>query len=1172
MARRESARVRSVPLGNIRTIARRFTAPIFAGVELDDDTVALLQGQPLELIQYVFAHAPVRRTRLLGRPFPTTLRRMRPEWTVPPTDNELCELKWHGASFLAYAQPLNGWIKAKNDFERAFLVGDLEIAKQSLAIARAANGLSMWDLSASFLVEQSLNGLEGNRRLLRAHEKNASIWAKLFLLFLSFRAEPSFTVAEYRELLDGLIPVDPDAPADRNQIARHAWFWLVPQSRDSATSHADTLHRESYHALIDRLWIWTTVAERLVVSSFASLNPDLRALIMSIASTIKSERLQFLSALIAPARPTVGSFDQELFTVLDHYSTGRYGEAQSGALVLLERRPTVLEPYELVAKTALRLDCPLPTPFPADAVASEILTLVSAVVSRTDTTCSAIQQLYRLSYQLDTFALGPQLRAFCAMYENDVRAMRLDARSAGAVSVATPRTYAAICEPKLGLTYLQRLEAIYPDNAAVSLFRATQAALSNGEEPMLPEVLPGTRIAKHRAFILETLGRVDEALDSYSQLDGNPSLCIHERSDVAAGRYRCYTRLSRTAEAARLIVQSAVERPSLVSGSILNELLSQYPEGGDPTLSSDIAWPILFSIAQREGHRARQVEELHDVLDDFLSYWNLQRPSEMFGIADQFSVAEVIYLIREVCVPGVLEESIWFASQSDLEQERVKLCNWLSAADPSRRSEYQTEIADLSRVAAIRELTDKAERARIYVDTDGIAVGASQITYDRASRCVALIHLREQTLRETLDLRGVAFDDLEHTTILIVDEGLRVFASVFSELKTAFVSSSHYGLDANLSQRIRHGTLAGALRATFEDQRLVTHKGSDGQYLHNEHWISRLAPPYETPWAPVDNPAAVAVRIALNTLSSQVDGRIAEVRNEWVQIRSLPQKARGLFDFEYSAEDIATLYRSCSACEDASALFSKMFAALWQRTEHCLAKVRIAVEEALKEQLFASIDQCSGAIEVAVGSEDAASIRTAFTNCKTQLTLALSAISEWFRIDERQRIPDSGIRPLVEAVLGVVRRCSGPGELTPTISVDEDIKVPGDGFRALWDILIILLDNAVKHGGEEVVEAEVSVRQRPDGVVLTVANTLGESVDRNRLQATVSELNAVSSADEELELARIEGGSGYRKLHKILRYELGLHNYSVVVALDGSRFIARITMPVKWVSDERPLS
>lgn len=1154
MAQPSLARVRSIEHGGLRAATRPFTAPIFAGMDLDDSSIRLLKYQRIRYIRYVIEKSPVRRTSLIGQPFPKTLKQLALKHTTPCTEDIETELKWQAVSFLAFARQLDEWLSCKEEFEHAFLIGESSRATDALASARKKCGLSLWDIESQFLLASQVGGLEENRRVLHEIGSSAPNWIKLFLPFLGLRAEPDFSVAEYHAQLDPLLTPENDAPDDLKAIFDDARFRLNP-SRGSTATLERVLNVEESHALIDRFIAWVRAVECLYVRSFNAIEGNAPTYVRVLNNEMHSHRLEFLAGIQDVGHGIADAYMCRIFDVLDAYTKGDYSEAARESLTLLAERPTVLEPYELAAKSALFLHSSPVSPFSPSSVASEILTSMTDVLSRNERVSTSLEKLQVLSYQLDSFGIGPQLRAFHDTHARDSAVLRLSAETGVFSTIPTPRTYLALCGSENAIPHLESLSELQPDNSAVRLFLSSQESIRDGTVSELPVTIPSSRAMRHQAYVLESLGKHEEALDTYKQLHRS-SLCATELSDVTAGQYRCYTALSDRTRAARLIVESALQSPQIVSRDTLESLLSQYPDGGDSVVSRDIAWPILFAIAQLHEHRARDTRELHDVLEDFLSAWEVQRPSQLLSAESEFRHEELVYLLREVCVPPILVESIWFDSQDELMQERLRLCTWLSSADSPRRTEYQDEIADLSRAAAIMELTHKAERSRIYVDTEGIARNLPKTTVDRAHRCLALGKLREEKLRKTLEVTGLLFDGLDDNKVFLIDEGYRLFCSVFADIKTSFVSSNQYGLDANLSQRIRHGTLAGALRATFEDLHLVTHKGANGRYIRNDEWLGRLTRD--------DEVLAPRLHESIADFSQEIDNIISEVRNEWIQVRVDGRPQFALFDFEFDELELHSVYEQCIVCEEPAQLTEQVFVALWERTEDALAKVRTAIQDELKERLFAAIDTCERSVDAIVGHDASGPIRTAFTSCRTQLTLALSAIAEWFRLDEQQRIPNCDVRSVVEAVLGVVQRFSGPTELRYNLSVVNDISVPGKAFRPMWDILFILLDNAAKHSRIDITNVNIDVEMDGESVVVRVENPLCEQIDLDQLSTTVDKLNSLTADEDDLASSRTEGGSGYSKLHKIIRYEMGIDKYGVAVSASSDSYVANITMDVPW--------
>jgi hypothetical protein len=171
--------------------------------------------------------------------------------------------------------------------------------------------------------------------------------------------------------------------------------------------------------------------------------------------------------------------------------------------------------------------------------------------------------------------------------------------------------------------------------------------------------------------------------------------------------------------------------------------LKQYPEGGDDEVSSDIAWPILQFLSQQLEYEEKSPSKIHDVFEDFLIACSCKKPSELFEISNQFNAREFSFFLRNVCAFEVLAESFWFESQDEIAVERISICEWLIENDPDNRRIDQDEIAEISRIRAVRELTHHAERSRIFVDTDAIIESLPKTIIDRATRCMTLGMLKD---------------------------------------------------------------------------------------------------------------------------------------------------------------------------------------------------------------------------------------------------------------------------------------------------------------------------------------------------------------------------------------------------------------------------------------------
>lgn len=113
----------------MRTRARPYTDPIFAGKSLGTDKELTLKRESLGLLRYVFSSAPVKRVDLLGPTFP--LHRSKLLNPIPTffTDDLASELRWTVASLLHNESKINLFIRLRSEFDNALLAAKYDQAE-----------------------------------------------------------------------------------------------------------------------------------------------------------------------------------------------------------------------------------------------------------------------------------------------------------------------------------------------------------------------------------------------------------------------------------------------------------------------------------------------------------------------------------------------------------------------------------------------------------------------------------------------------------------------------------------------------------------------------------------------------------------------------------------------------------------------------------------------------------------------------------------------------------------------------------------------------------------------------------------------------------------------------------------------------------------------------------
>lgn len=1122
-----------------RAAGRPYLDAIWANKGLTLQASRQLKTERASVVSAVLHAARRKNEDFLGTPFPAELNdlaRTIPTWS---TDRLESELKWTLCTLLEYADRLLPLIELKRQFEAAMLLGRYDEATDALNGVEKT-GQSWWLYSMKCLLEQKRDGLEANKTFAkRAKDGTLSNWVQFLTYSLSQRAEDDMSAEEFETLCDGLLSESRSASRRRTNL--YFQFRLNFHNFDEEEFLPDCLNIEESHALLDRYLTGSRVFQRFLIARKLYASGDFSRLLQAYARTLSDERVRVLSQLILPDDLHPLPLDLAVFEILHHYTLGEYARSLTLSAGHLVQQVGAFELYELAAKSAVRMGVDLPKAFSEESVSASILEATYHVIARNSRRRDALRYLHHLSHQLDSFPIADQLHSFYKRHVDDSTALRSDETSLFGAAVASPKLATLIADSDESSAFLDRLAVAYPSNAAVALFRATQVALHARLGLSRPSGIPETRAIKFDAYVLEAEKRFAEALVKYQELearaDTNPLL----RSDAITGLYRCHFNLGNYFECATVLADAAVLNPDLVSQATVKELLDRYSSSTETQWLQNIAWPVLHYIADRDGIVKFTPEAMHDVLDDYLGSHVLEKPSQLRAMEGPPPQHLLVFLLRRVCTPEVLDSSIWFESQEEVEYERGAILEWLTELDPENSADYTAEIAELTARGKRRDLTHRVGHNKIFVDTEGIRASLPDSFRDRVFRCSTFALLNEG-LRDGIAVVSGTTGGSKNVDVVATDEGFRSFKLLFTEVLHEFTMSNEYGLDANLSQRVRHGALLGELRALFEQSRLLTEQ-SEGEYARNEHWLKKLDA--------TDTPGA---REVLADLSRGVDTLARRVRDSWIQIKGPGNEALGLFDYDFNDEQLRPIFERVAGISSVDGFLDLIFDALWQRTEESLTAVRTAVTSTLREELNVRLDASVDQLASLSPPLDLSEYRGAVVTMKNQLEYGLEAMAAWFRVDEALKVPPFRLSELLDALLEQVAKYCGPSKLSVVRDVRPDRFIDGRLFRPFWDLLFIFFANAAKYARSNPAQMTVAVTQQSNAMMLSVNNETDAAADEGDLRSRAALAEEAASVGRPNEMFRREGRSGFPKVAKILRYDFECEKQNVRVSIDDRKW------------------
>jgi hypothetical protein len=247
-----------------------------------------------------------------------------------------------------------------------------------------------------------------------------------------------------------------------------------------------------------------------------------------------------------------------------------------------------------------------------------------------------------------------------------------------------------------------------------------------------------------------------------------------------------------------------------------------------------------------------------------------------------------------------MDWSFVYASEQELDDQRIAICQHLQTIDPDNANIYSEEISLRTRASKVRQAMHHVDNNKVYVDTSGIKRSLGRIFDDLFER-----YKDFRSLEPTIRTHVISFDQggeptTKTFTVIYADLAMKLFNSLFDEVRDRYISSNEYGLDSYLSLRIRHGTLAGQIRSLFEEQHLITRASAEGsEYEPNLYWREALSEFSPLGW--------ITLNAAFSKMSKEVDQTIEEVKRDWLQIRSDTHED-GMFDFLFTESERESFY------------------------------------------------------------------------------------------------------------------------------------------------------------------------------------------------------------------------------------------------------------------------
>lgn len=1119
---------------------------------------------------------------ILGTPLPNSFQSIRKNGQTYSIDNLEKELLWYKRIILDYQPEINQFLLFKKKFEIQFLHGEYQKSLDTLTHIENNICFSQWSIEKRLLVAEYQTGFKKNKEVLASIISDQNdIVVNILSQYQSIRVERTISHLKYEDILDTYL---------ENYRKRELEEYLL-QKLNSFSKYCFEfpgflLFYENNASVIDRYLMF----REIVLQEFAKRNPvinqiKLRTLCLDIFQATDDPVFANIAfGLGASPNINVTSENIDIIRCLDFYTKGEYENCFNNTISILRSNPTIIELYEVLIKSSVRLKNSLKNVFNEGTIASTLLINLSKLLQKEDDFQVTWNNIHKLISNVGrnqwTQKLFAVIQDEFSSYNSDFSNSRF---TIGYSDFYNPLLSIAFEERRNSLSFLDKLSSKITESITIDFWMELNTALFEKSRKMELEnkQVDGFRGTFYLARAFQAKGEFETSLILLNRLEDQfayDSKLIFNRLELSHVKSVNYVGNKDYSTGLEFIVNEIIEQPNFRHKLNNDFLIYSIKENEDFINDNLITVPILIHqmLDVREDINSN---DLWISYDNFLCSHGFDYPHEIIEKVGLFDLKHVIYFLKHIARQSLFYNSYMFENQDELDNERIEICLRLVEIDPENLREYQDEISEISRDLLIRKGIKQIDESKIYVDVDGIRKTLDSDLKESFNRSINLVNLSIDEI-EKLDMSSENViipyfgkkdgkQEKGDTTNLRVTSYSRFkqFRDMFYKIRDKFIASNEFGIDTSLSMRIRHGTLLGETRSVYEKYQLVTKVDSkSGSYHKNEYWPNQLN---------LDEELLNEFNNNLEKFSREVDWISDELKNKWLQVKTEKKLSEGLFDYSYTEDELITLFQEkYGGIEDYYEFFDEVISELWERTELKLGNIREFVSVEIKSLNIKAIDELSQNLKNLIDKNiysGMIELNKNIISCRTGIDNEFDNIARWFRRTNNRVINDFELDLPIEASLRTLRRFYPDySSFSPKINLKSNVVFEGEYFTPFSIMLQNLFENIIKHSELECEKLDVHLNafDLDNRFILELSNNVSKEMDIETRNLKINRTREVLTK-EISELTRSEGGTGYPKIKKILKIDLKDNEWNITLSeIENDQFIVKIDFLVDGLAIE----
>ena len=1068
-----------------------------------------------------------------GPVFPASFRELH-DWSSVYERDVDQSLWWFTASVRSFKSKIQDFLESERRFADLTLLGNHKEAGQVLDGIEAHLGRSLWLLEARIANLELQSGVRDQKEYTKTITEDESIPSAIRTIayYTSYRTEASVTTDRYFETV---LKAFDDSGDSEYTSTPYFQFRLAFFSKQSFLNVKSILIFESRASLIDRYLTLIRLLQLIFADArLKHLLGGAQRVVLALSQSVSDSRLDSMLRFLSLSNAPPSHLYDQFLSTLDSYTAGNYEEVLTVASAQHDPCDRIAA-SEIRAKAAIRRSrVPALKAGPLTLDIERIEGLLASALAKGTECVESHSALLKLALMFPQSKWAADLfgclsREFRQISEDRRGRYSLFGQLNG--SPVSPRLF-AMNQPAPRWI---RERGVGQGGLTYKLLHAVEIGESDGLLEF-DGFIPKTRLTKYQAIALLKQENTADAIPLLVSLLNSPTPL--DREDAIEGLVRTLLSTGQPVKIVDQLVLDLTENPGFLTRVDIDGLWKFARESfrtGGP-LARSISVPVLCDLSSGRVDSVTEGDKT-SILEDYLVRNGIRRPSQIPVPESEASQRLLIYLLRNLAIPTILDSHIEYESSQAVEDERIAVCQQLSKLDPGRNVAYSEEIARITRSQLIQRGVRQVEKSKIYVDIAGLQNGLRSSAKDLFERYQSLPISTGPELSDLLLQIGNQLEKrgMKLRVSLPRNERLAAFNELFLTIRDRFVSSSEHGLDVYLSVGIRHGTLAGQLRSVFEREGLLGRRSAEGSFIAPSKWTDLFG-------GTEDADALDALSGELEVFTDGVDALIRELRDKYIQINTETKPSEGWFDYKFSSTEVLSLEVKSQDMHSFDAFCDLIVENLWQRTEVNLTRVRFCLTSNTTASFSALLDKLRDVSGSVLSAHGRMHFQATITRVRLMMQTELASIAAWFMRHGAGDADPYCIDTAIDIARTMFERCNPGQRLQVDIRLDGESKtLNGRTLSGMVDIFYLLLDNVGKYG-REIAENELRCDLKctigPGTLEVEMVNQVQEELARERstqVRTIISDIEKMTAHER----AKREGGTGLLELAKIVRVDFG---------------------------------